>query len=172
MVYGSYPELWQLNNEEEKKTYLKKLVQGYLFKDIFVFREIRNAHKIFQLLKLLAFQIGNEVSLNEMANQLGINKATVEHYLDLLTKVFVIYSLGGYGGNLRKEVVKTKKWYFFDNGVRNAIINDFKPVQSRNDTGVLWEQYILSERQKRNHYLQYKPSYFFGEHMIIKKLIL
>lgn len=161
MVYGSYPELWKIENEAEKEAYLKELVQGYLLKDIFIFREIRNAHKIFQLLKLLAYQIGNEVSLNEMANQLGINKATVEHYLDLLTKVFVIYPLGGFGGNLRKEVVKTKKWYFFDNGIRNAIISDFKPLQSRNDSGVLWEQYILSERQKRNHYAQYKPEYFF-----------
>lgn len=161
LVYGSYPELWQIANENEKGAYLRELVQGYLLKDIFIFREIRNAAKITQLLKLLAYQIGNEVSMNEMGTQLGINKATVEHYLDLLTKVFIIYPLGGFGGNLRKEVVKTKKWYFFDNGIRNAIINDFKPLQSRNDTGVLWEQYILSERQKRNYYNQYSPNYFF-----------
>ncbi|MGB3008409.1 MAG: AAA family ATPase, partial [Chitinophagaceae bacterium] len=116
LVYGSYPELWHLQNEDEKQSYLKNLVQGYLLKDIFIFREIRNSEKILQLLKLLAFQIGNEVSLNEMSNQLGIHKTTVEHYLDLLSKVFIIYSLGGYGGNLRKEVVKTRKWYFYDNG--------------------------------------------------------
>lgn len=161
LVYGSYPELWHIQNEEEKSAYLKNLVQGYLLKDIFIFREIRNSEKILQLLKLLAFQIGNEVSLNEMSNQLGIHKATVEHYLDLLSKVFIIYSLGGYGGNLRKEVVKTRKWYFYDNGIRNAIINDYRPLQSRNDTGVLWEQYFLSERQKFNSYQQLTPEYYF-----------
>ena len=161
LIYGSYPELWSIAGEQEKALYLKELVTGYLVKDIFIFREIRNSAKIGQLLKLLAYQIGNEVSLNEMATQLGINKATVEHYLDLLTKVFIIYPILGYGGNLRKEVVKTKKWYFFDNGVRNAIINDFKVLQNRNDTGVLWEQYILSERQKCNHYKGQLQAYYF-----------
>ncbi len=161
LIYGGYPELWQIPDEVEKAAYLKELVTGYLIKDIFIFREIRNSAKIFQLLKLLAYQVSNEVSLNELATQLGIHKDTVEHYFDLLTKVFIIYPLSGYGGNLRKEVVKTKKWYFFDNGIRNAIINDFKPLQSRNDAGVLWEQYILSERQKRNHYRQLTPGYYF-----------
>lgn len=161
LVYGSYPELWHLQNEDEKQSYLKNLVQGYLLKDIFIFREIRNSEKILQLLKLLAFQIGNEVSLNEMSNQLGIHKTTVEHYLDLLSKVFIVYSLGGYGGNLRKEVVKTRKWYFYDNGIRNAIIGDFRPLQSRNDGGVLWEQYFLSERQKFTGYKQLTPEYYF-----------
>lgn len=161
LVYGSYPELWHLENEDEKAVYLKNLVQGYLLKDIFIFREIRNSDKILQLLKLIAYQVGNEVSLNEISKQLGLHKTTVEHYLDLLSKVFVIYSLGGYGGNLRKEVVKTRKWYFYDNGIRNAIINDFKPLQNRNDAGVLWEQYFLSERQKYNHYHTVSPEYFF-----------
>ena len=161
LVYGSYPELWHLHNEDEKSAYIKNLVQGYLLKDIFIFREVRNSEKILQLLKLLAFQIGNEVSLNELSNQLGIHKTTVEHYLDLLSKVFIIYSLCGYGGNLRKEVVKTKKWYFYDNGIRNAIISDFKPLQSRNDAGVLWEQYFLSERTKFNNYKNFLPEYYF-----------
>jgi predicted AAA+ superfamily ATPase len=161
LIYGSYPELWHLHNEDEKAAYLKNLVQGYLLKDIFIFREIRNSDKILQLLKLLAYQVGNEVSLNEIGKQLGVHKNTVEHYLDLLSKVFVIYSLGGYGGNLRKEVVKTRKWYFYDNGIRNAIINDFKPLQNRNDAGLLWEQYFLSERQKYNHYHSHSPEYFF-----------
>ena len=161
LVYGSYPELWHLENEDEKAVYLKNLVQGYLLKDIFIFREIRNSDKILQLLKLIAYQVGNEVSLNEISKQLGMHKTTVEHYLDLLSKVFVIYSLGGYGGNLRKEVVKTRKWYFYDNGIRNAIINDFKPLQNRNDAGVLWEQYFLSERQKYNQYHSVSPEYFF-----------
>lgn len=161
LVFGGYPELWNITGEAEKALYLKELVTGYLLKDIFIFREVRNSAKILQLLKLLAYQIGNEVSLNEMAAQLGISKDTVEHYLDLLTKVFIIFPLSGYGGNLRKEVVKTKKWYFFDNGIRNAIINDFKVVQNRNDTGALWEQYFISERIKRNHYKEALQSYYF-----------
>jgi predicted AAA+ superfamily ATPase len=161
LIFGSYPELWSLQDEKEKAAYLKSLVQGYLLKDIFVFREIRNSDKIYQLLKLLAWQAGNEVSLNEIARQLGINKSTVEHYLDLLTKIFIIYSLGGYGGNLRKEVVKSRKWYFYDNGIRNAIISDFSPLQNRNDAGFLWEQYFLSERQKFNASRQHFPEYYF-----------
>lgn len=161
LIYGSYPELWQLPDETDKAAYLKELVQGYLLKDIFMYSEIRNSDKIFQLLKLLAYQAGNEVSLNELGSQLGINKATVERYLDLLTKVFIIFPLGGYGANLRKEVVKSRKWYFFDNGIRNAIINNFSPLQSRNDAGQLWEQYIISERQKYNGYRQHAASYFF-----------
>ena len=161
LVFGSYPELWQLPNEKDKIEYLKNLVQSYLLKDIFEYSGIRNAEKIYQLLKLLAFQIGREVSYNELANQLDINKKTVETYLDLLAKVFIIYPLGGYGANLRKEVTKSKKWYFFDNGIRNAIINNFNVPESRNDTGVLWEQYFLSERQKFNYYRQHKPDYFF-----------
>lgn len=161
LIFGSYPELWHIPDEKEKAAYLKNLVQGYLLKDIFIFREIRNSDKIHQLLKLLAYQAGNEVSLNEMAKQLGIHKATVEHYLDLLSKIFIIYSLGGYSGNLRKEVVKSRKWFFYDTGIRNAIINDFRPLQNRNDTGLLWEQYFLSERQKFNHYKMRTPEYYF-----------
>ena len=161
LVYGSYPELWHLQNEIEKQDYLKSLVQSYLLKDIFAYSGIRNADKIIQLLKLLAYQLGNEVSYNELANQLDINKKTVENYLDLLTKVFIIYPLSGYGANLRKEVTKSKKWYFHDNGIRNAIINNFNILQNRNDIGILWEQYFLAERQKFNYYKLHKPGYFF-----------
>ena len=148
-------------NERDKMAYLKTLVQSYLLKDIFAYSGIKNAAKIIQLLKLLAFQIGNEVSFNELANQLDMNKKTVEAYLDLLIKVFVIYPLGGYANNLRKEVTKSKKWYFFDNGIRNAIINNFSIATSRQDIGVLWEQYFLSEHQKFNYYEQHTPDYFF-----------
>jgi predicted AAA+ superfamily ATPase len=161
LIYGSYPEVFQLSSQIEKEEYLKDLVQSYLLKDIFIHHGIRNSDKIVQLLKLLAFQCGSEVSLNELANALGIHKATVESYLDLLSKVFVIYSLGGYSGNLRKEVVKSRKWYFFDNGIRNAIINNFSPLSSRNDVGELWENYILSERIKFNKSRKHNPDYFF-----------
>jgi predicted AAA+ superfamily ATPase len=135
---------------KRKSSLFENLVQGYLLKDIFVFKEIRNSDKIFQLLKLLAWQVGKEVSLNEIARQLGINKGTVERYLDLLSKIFIIYSLSGYSSNLRKEVVKNRKWFFYDNGIRNAIINDFSSLNNRDDAGLLWEQYFISERQKFN----------------------
>lgn len=161
LVYGSYPELIQLHSNSEKEEYLKDLVQSYLLKDIFMYRGLRNSDKILQLLKLLAFQCGQEVSLNELANTLGLNKVTVENYLDLLMKVFVIYPLGGYSGNLRKEVVKSKKWYFYDNGIRNAIINNFNILASRIDHGQLWENYFISERIKYNQSIKYSPEYYF-----------
>jgi predicted AAA+ superfamily ATPase len=110
---------------------------------------------------MLAWQVGSQVSTVELATNLQINKATVERYLDLLSKVFIIYPLTGYSNNLRKEVSKSKKWYFFDNGIRNALINNFSPLSQRNDIGQLWEQYILSERIKFNRYTNYQPQYYF-----------
>ena len=104
-----------------------------------------------KLLQLIAFQSGNEVSYDELGKQLGMSKNTVEKYLDLLSKVFIIYRLGAYSRNLRKEVAKAGKWYFSDNGIRNAIIGNFNPLALREDTGVLWENYIISERMKANH---------------------
>jgi len=109
----------------------------------------------------LAWQVGSQVSTVELGNNLQLNKGTIERYLDLLTKVFIIYPLTGYSNNLRKEVTKSKKWYFFDNGLRNALINNFSPLSQRNDIGQLWEQYVLSERIKNNTYQGYQPQYFF-----------
>jgi predicted AAA+ superfamily ATPase len=161
LVYGSYPELMHLLSNTEKEEYLKDLVQSYLLKDIFMYSGIRNSGKVLQLLKLIAFQCGNEVSYSELALNLGISKVTVENYLDLLSKVFVIHSLGGYSGNLRKEVVKSHKWFFYDNGIRNAIINNFNPLISRNDQGQLFENYFISERVKFNQSKKYNPEYYF-----------
>jgi uncharacterized protein len=154
LVYGSYPELFQLNTYTEKSVYLQQLVQSYLLKDILAFEGIRQSDKIIRLLRLIAYQVGSEVSYNELASQLGISKNTVENYLDLLSKVFIIYRLSAYSTNQRKEVSKSSKWYFFDNGIRNAIINDFRLPALRNDIGILWENYIISERIKRNSYLK------------------
>ncbi|MEY5041238.1 MAG: hypothetical protein RLZZ414_786, partial [Bacteroidota bacterium] len=109
--------------------------------------------KIFNLLRLIAFQIGGEVSLQELGNQLGISKNTVEKYLDLLSKVFILHKVEGFSRNLRKEITKNSRWYFLDNGIRNAIIANFNPIESRNDIGALWENYMISERLK---YLEYK----------------
>lgn len=161
LVYGSYPELFQLNTYTEKSGYLQQLIQSYLLKDILAFEGIRQSDKVIRLLRLIAYQVGSEVSYNELAGQLGISKNTVENYLDLLSKVFIIYRLSAYSTNQRKEVSKSSKWYFFDNGIRNAIINDFRPPGLRNDIGTLWENYIISERIKRNSYLKENVQYHF-----------
>lgn len=161
LIYGSYPELWHLNNLQERETYLKQMVNSYLLKDLLSFENIKGADILFKLLQMLAWQVGSQVSTVELATNLQINKATVERYLDLLSKVFIIYPLTGYSNNLRKEVTKSKKWYFFDNGIRNALINNFSPLSQRNDIGQLWEQYILSERIKFNRYTNYQPQYYF-----------
>ena len=161
LIYGSYPELWHLDDVEEQKDYLKQLVNSYLLKDLLMLENIKGADVLFRLLQLLAWQVGSQVSTVEIGNSLQLNKITVERYLDLLSKVFIIYPLTGYSGNLRKEVTKSKKWYFYDNGIRNALINNFAPLQSRNDVGQLWEQYVLSERIKYNSYRGYQPQYYF-----------
>jgi uncharacterized protein len=161
LVLGSYPELLQLESYKEKSEYLLELIQSYLLKDILAFEGIRQSDKIIRLLRLIAYQVGSEVSYNELATQLGMSKNTVENYLDLLSKVFIIYRLPAYSTNHRKEISKGSKWYFFDNGIRNAIINDFKQLSLRNDIGALWENYLMSERIKRNRYLKENVEYYF-----------
>ncbi len=161
LIFGSYPEVVTMDNDEEREVYLKELMQNYLLKDIFIYETIKNASKIFDLLKLLAYQVGSEVSLDELGRSLGMSKNTVDRYLDLLTKVFIIYKVGGYSANLRKEVVKSSKWYFYDNGIRNAIISDFRDISVRNDVGQLWENYCFYERIKMKRYQGKAPEYYF-----------
>jgi len=161
LIYGSYPELWQLENNGERQNYLKQLVNNYLLKDLLMIENIKGADVLYKLLQMLAFQVGSQVSTVELGNSLQLNRQTVDRYLDLLSKVFIIYPLTGYSNNLRKEVTKSKKWYFFDNGIRNALIANFNPLHQRNDVGQLWEQYFLSERIKFNSYSNYFPQYFF-----------
>ena len=152
LIYGNYPELTSIPDLQEKQDYLREIINSYLLKDILSFDNIRNSSKIFNLLRLVAYQLGSEVSNNELGQQLGISKNTVEKYLDLLTKVFVLFRVDGYNRNLRKEVTKSSKWYFTDNGIRNAVIANFQPLIQRNDTGSLWENYIISERIKYQSY--------------------
>ena len=137
------------------------MVNSYLLKDLLSFENIKGADILFKLLQMLSWQVGSQVSTVELANNLQINKATVERYLDLLSKVFIIYPLSGYSNNLRKEVSKSKKWYFFDNGIRNALINNFSPIAVRQDIGQLWENYVLSERIKHNAYANNLVNSFF-----------
>jgi hypothetical protein len=163
LIYGSYPELWHYDKLEDRKRYLLDLVNAYLLKDILVLDGIRNASVIFNLLKLVAYQIGKEVSYNELGTLLGISKNTVEKYLNLLTQVFVLIKVPAYSNNLRKEISKSQHWYFVDNGIRNAVIQDFTPMALRkgNDVGMLWENYLFMERIKRNAYSKDVKSYYF-----------
>ena len=152
LIFGSYPELFNYKTVESKTQYLKELLNSYLLKDILEFENIRNSSKLLDLLRMLAFQIGNEVSLAELGTALGISKNTVERYLDLLSKVFVIYRVQGFNRNLRKEITKSSKWYFYDNGIRNILIANLNVLELRNDVGELWENYLLSERVKYQNY--------------------
>lgn len=161
MIYGNYPELWQLDTSDEKELYLKSLINGYLLKDLLAYSNVKGADVLYKLLKLLAFQVGSQVSTVELGSALQLNKETVERYLDLLSKVFIIYPLHGFSKNLRKEVSKSKKWYFYDNGIRNALINNFSSLHMRNDIGQLWEQYFMAERMKFNASKKKSLNYYF-----------
>lgn len=161
LLFGGYPELIQYDNWEDKKEYLFEIVNSYLLKDILVFEGIKHADKIYDLLRLIAYQVGKEVSIQELANQLQLSKNTVSNYLDLLSKVFILFKIEGFSRNLRKEIVKSSRWYFYDNGVRNAIINNFNTLDLRNDIGDLWENYLACERIKKQHYLKIKTNNYF-----------
>ena len=148
LIYGNYPELTTLRDINSKREYLREIINSYLLKDILLFENIKNSTKIFNLLRLIAFQIGGEVSYQELGKQLGMSKNTVEKYLNLLQKVFILFKLGGFSKNLRKEITKNSKWYFYDNGIRNAIVANFLDISVRGDVGQLWENFIISERMK------------------------
>lgn len=161
LIFGNYPELLQLSDQADKIDYLNEMVSSYLLKDILVYENIKNSQKIFNLLRLIAFQLGGEVSLQELGKQLGISKNTVEKYLDLLCKVYILHKVEGFSRNLRKEITKNSRWYFLDNGIRNAIIANFNPIEVRNDLGQLWENYMISERLKYQEYKNISSNNYF-----------
>ena len=162
LIYGSYPEIFKFENEIDKQEYLVDLGIGNLLRDVFKFEGIQNSSKVQQLLELVAHQMGSEVSYNELGKSLGISKNTVERYLDLLEKNFILFSLRGYSNNDRSEVTKTHKWYFYDNGIRNAIIRKFGARNSREDWGALFEAFVIQERIKLNqHKRQFTQFYFW-----------
>ncbi len=161
LMYGMYPELFSYENELDKMDYLRNLINSYLYKDLLELSQIKNSGKIYDLLRLLAYQIGSPVSYNELGKKLGLSTDTVISYVDLLEKVFVIYRMPGFSKNLRKEITKNKKIYFYDVGVRNAIIEDFTSPDIRPDIGHLWENFVISERIKRNSYLRAHLNSFF-----------
>lgn len=161
LIFGSYPEVILAKNNEERILYLKELISSYLYKDILEVNGLKHSDKLIKILQLLSFQIGSEISYSELATQIGLNKKTVEKYLDLLEKVFVIFKIKGFSRNLRKEVSKSPKYYFYDLGVRNALVNNFNLLNLRNDLGPLWENYIISERIKKQEYLKLQINNYF-----------
>jgi len=165
MRFGMYPEVLTLENYDDKRQFLDELTSSYLFKDILTLSDIRYPDKLRQLLKLLAFQAGNLVSIQELANTLQINRDTVLNYIDLLEKTFVVFRLSGFSRNLRKEVTSMDKIYFVDLGIRNAILENFNPPTYRQDTGALWENFLLVERLKKMEYQRlYASRYFWRTH--------
>ena len=160
LVYGTYPGIIDLNKTDKTKRLLQ-LSSDYLFKDILKFERLKNPDILRQLLKALALQVGSQVSVQELAQLLKISAVTVERYLDLLQKSFIIYKLHSYSGNLRNEIKKSKKYYFYDNGIRNALINNFNPVSNRSDAGALWENFCVVEMLKKVEYEQRFSNLYF-----------
>jgi uncharacterized protein len=162
LIYGSYPEIIAAQNVTEKREYLIEITHSYLLKDILELDKIKNSKTLIDLLRLLAFQIGSEVSHAELAQKLGIDGKTVARYLDILEKAFVIYNLRGFSRNLRNEMTKKSKYYFYDCGIRNALIINFNALNLRNDIGGLWENFLIIERLKKQTYLPiYANNYFW-----------
>lgn len=157
--YGYYPEIVTSPGNEERL--LKFLSESYLYKDIFLFKGIKKPEKILELLKLLAWQIGSEVNFNELSKTLKIDHQTIESYVNMLEQAFVIYKLNAYNTNQRKELKKSKKIYFNDLGIRNALINDFRPIEIRNDSGAIFENFVINEFRKQNEYQQVYANLYF-----------
>ena len=159
LVYGYYPEIVLHPGEEEER--LKQLSQSYLYKDILTWERIQKPEKLERLVQALAFQVGNEVSYNELGQLTGLNNETTEKYIGLLEKAFIIFRLGSLSRNLRNELKKSRKIYFYDNGLRNAVINQFSPAGLRQDIGALWENFLMSERLKTITYASMHCNQYF-----------
>jgi len=162
LIFGSYPKVVTRSSLEEKRDVLKEIVNSYLLKDVLELERVKSSKILINLLKLLAFQVGSQLSLSELANKLAINYKTVARYIDLLVKSFVLVSLWGFSRNLRNEINKKNKYYFVDNGVRNALIGNFNDLDTRDDVGKLWENFLVSERLKTQEYKKiYANNYFW-----------
>lgn len=158
--FGSYPEVYTSSEEDATKK-LTELSSSYLFKDLFKFEGIKKSSLLKNLIVSLALQLGSEVTYNELAVKLGVNSLTIQKYIDLLEQSFVIFKLNSFSRNIRKEITKSFKIYFYDNGIRNALINNFNPLSLRNDIGSLWENFCISERIKSNAYLKRNVNIYF-----------
>ena len=150
LIYGSYPDVVTCANEARRRRTLKSLCSAYLFKDVLKWQNLKNSDMLGKLVKALAFQLGNEVSFNEIGNLIGMDNETVESYIERLEKAFVVFRLPAFSRNARNELKKSKKVYFHDTGIRNAVLGNFLPLDSRDDVGHLFENYLIAERMKRN----------------------
>lgn len=160
LIWGSYPEV--ITSPGKEIEILNELVDSYLYKDILRLDGIKKSSVIVRLVQLLAFQVGSEVNSSELANLLGVNRLTVEKYIDILEKSFIVFSLYSYSRNLRNELKKGRKVFFYDNGIRNAVIRKYQPIEFRDDIGKLWENYLVAERKKWLHYSGfYRQTYFW-----------
>lgn len=163
IIFGMYPDV--INNSGNEKEVLINLTESYLYKDIIAFQQVRKPEFVQKLLQALAYQIGNEVSYNELSTLLQIDRKTIIYYIDLLEKAFVIFRLPSFSRNLRNELSSKIKIYFYDTGIRNALIGDYRPFDTRNDKGGLWENFLIAERKKSNHYnLNHGNTYFWRTH--------
>jgi predicted AAA+ superfamily ATPase len=161
LVYGMYPEILVAVDSREKQQILRGILSAYLFKDILEIENVKNSKLLLDLLTLIAYQVGAEVSLSELASRLGVNARTIARYLDLFEKSYILYNLRGFSRNLRSEVTKPSKYYFYDHGIRNAVIGDFNPIERRSDLGSLWENFIIMERLKYRNYSQKIANNYF-----------
>lgn len=160
MIFGSYPDV--INHPGKEKEILRELVSDYLYKDVFALKDVRKPDALEKLIKALAFQVGNQVSYRELSNMIQIDKETVEKYIYLLEEANIIFRLPSFSRNLRNELKRARKIYFIDNGIRNAVINQFNPLNLRNDTGALWENFMIAERMKHIEYNRlYRNVYFW-----------
>jgi uncharacterized protein len=159
LIYGFYPDV--INHRGEERAILNEITQSYLFKDILSFASVKKPEVLEKILQALAFQLGSEVSYNELAQLTGVDKNTVSSYIRLLELSCIIYPLHSFSRNLRNEIKTNRKIYFYDNGIRNALIQNFNPFEFRNDIGALWENFLITERLKRNHYHSAYANTFF-----------
>ncbi len=170
LIFGSYPQIIKQKTVADKIRRLNKMRDGYLLKDILELDNVKNSIFVINLLRLLAFQIGNDISYTELAQGLNSHPKTVMRYLDLLEKTFVLFSLPGFSRNLRKEYTKTPRYFFWDTGIRNAVISNFNSLNLRDDVGKLWENYCISERIKKTHYLRISCNKFFWRTYDLKEI--
>ena len=159
MIYGSYPEV--INHPGDEKTILRELIDDYLYKDVFTFKDVRKPDVLEKLVRALAFQVGNQVSNRELARLIQIDKDTIDRYLYLLQEAYIIFRLNSFSRNLRTEIKRSRKVYFYDTGIRNAVINQFSPLSLRNDVGALWENLMIVERLKKTEYNNFYGNQYF-----------
>jgi predicted AAA+ superfamily ATPase len=163
LIYGFYPDV--VNNQSDVKKILLELSSSYLFKDILMYKDVRNPEVLLKLLTALSLQLGNEVSYNELSRVIGVKSETIERYIELLEKVFIIFRLQSFCRNIRSELKKSRKIYFYDNGIRNAIIQNYRPLELRTDIGAMWENFLVSERKKFIEYNDiFSNTYFWRTH--------